>query len=195
MIPRKDLEYITSFVEQDKRVLDIGCGDGVLIEILQQQKNADARGIEIKQSDVRNAVKKGLPVVQGDADFDLIHYPDKSFDYVISSKTLQATKNPKKVLQEFLRIGNKVILSVPNFGYWYNRLYLGIYGRMPVSKKLSYQWYETPNIHFCTMKDFEQLCTDINARIIDKRFVGTFTFLSNLCSESGVFVLQDANES
>ena len=192
---RKDLQYIISFVENNSRVLDVGCGEGVLIELLQEQKNIDARGIEIKQSDVRLSVKKGLPVVQGDADCDLIHYPDKSFDYVISSKTLQATKNPKKVLQELLRIGKKVIVSVPNFGHWYNRLYLGFYGRMPVSNKLSYQWYETPNIHFSTKIDFEQLCDDINAKIIDRRYVRTICILPNLFSESAVFVLQEASES
>ena len=186
---RKDFSLILSIIKEGSKILDVGCGNGELIELLNAHKKADARGIEITQNDVRQAVKKGLAVIQGDADNDLIHYPDKSFDYVISSRTLQATKDPKKVLQELLRIGNNVIISVPNFGHWYNRLYLSINGRMPVSKKMSYEWYETPNIHFCTIKDFEQLCKDIDANIESKLYISDIPFSPNLFASLGIFLI------
>lgn len=191
---RPDLTMLASMVPLESKILDIGCGDGALIAHLIAHRQVDARGIELQQQHVGRAVSLGLPVIQGDADHDLRHYPDQSFDIVISSKTLQATKAPKQVLQELLRIGKKVLLSVPNFGYWYNRFYLSFKGKMPVSSSLSYQWYETPNIHFCTMEDFKQLCYDINAKIITYRSVSPHPTLAklfpNLWTETGIFLIE-----
>lgn len=193
---RPDLQCIANLVKEDSRVLDIGCSEGELLYNLEKLKNVDARGIELAQNNVSKCVKNGLAVIQGDADLDLKFYPDKCFDYVISSQMLQATRHPREVLQEMLRIGKQVIVSIPNFGYWYNRLYLLINGSMPVSKTLPYAWYETPNIHFSTMKDFEKLCTDINCNVETKLFLSPcgnihMTFMPNLLGETGVFVLSE----
>jgi methionine biosynthesis protein MetW len=198
---RTDLELIADLIQPNSKILEIGCGDGTLLNHLIYQRKIDGRGIEISQDGVGACMKQGLPVVQGDADYDLIHYPDKSFDYVISSKTLQATHNPKKVLKEMLRIGKQVIISIPNFAYWYNRFYLSIKGRMPVSKTLSYEWYETPNIHFCTVHDFIVLCKELECVIENKKFISNDKILSpffgskllcNIYSDLGIFVLRDA---
>jgi len=191
---RTDLQAIANLINSGSRVLDIGCFEGELLYHLAKHKNVDARGIELIQSNVSKCVKSGLAVIQGDADTDLKFYPDKCFDYVISSQMLQATRHPKEVLKEMLRLGNKVIVSLPNFGYWYNRLYLLKKGRMPVSETLPYQWYETPNIHFCTIKDFEILCREIGCVIENKLFLSpegskNVTMLPNLLGETGVFVL------
>ncbi len=191
---RPDLLCIANLVAHGARVLDIGCFEGELLCHLAKYKDVDARGIEISQNNVSKCVKTGLAVIQGDADTDLKFYPPKCFDYVISSQMLQATKHPREVLQEMLRIGNKVIVSIPNFGFWYNRVYLLFSGRMPVSKSLPYEWYETPNIHFSTMKDFETLCANIGCKIERKLFLWpkcnkNVTLLTNLLGQTGVFVL------
>ena len=144
-------------VETGARVLDVGCGDGELLRLLAETRGVDARGIEISQQGVNDCVAKGLSVVQGDADIDLADYPDDGFDYVILSQTLQATRNPRKVLEQMLRIGKRAIVSFPNFGHWRIRWQLGLRGRMPMTENLSYAWYETPNIHFCTIRDFVAL--------------------------------------
>jgi methionine biosynthesis protein MetW len=195
---RPDLQIISNIIKNGSRVLDIGCFEGELLYHLAKHKNVDARGIELIQSNVSSCVKRGLAVIQGDADTDLKFYPDKCFDYVISSQMLQATRHPKDVLKEMLRLGKKVVVSIPNFGYWYNRLYLLINGRMPVSETLPYQWYETPNIHFSTIKDFHVLCLEIGCKIEEKIFLSpcgskNVTILPNILGETGVFVLGKGN--
>ena len=164
-LTRVDLLLISQMVEQGSRVLDIGCGDGELLRLLAETRHVDARGMELSQRGVNDAVAKGLSVIQGDADSDLIFYPDQSFDYVILSQTLQAMNRPRDVVEHMLRIGRYAIVSFPNFGHWRIRLQLLFSGRMPVTKNLSYSWYETPNIHFCTIDDFTSLCKEIDAKI------------------------------
>lgn len=163
--PRVDLQVIAGFIPPRARVLDVGCGDGELLELLQNEKQVDGRGVEISQRGVNRCVARGLSVIQGDADRDLGTYPEKGFDYVVLSQTLQATHNPKVVLSELLRIGQRAIVSFPNFGHWKVRLSLLFKGRMPVTKELPYSWYDTPNIHFCTIRDFVTLCDEVGATV------------------------------
>lgn len=162
---RVDLLLVADMVEAKSRVLDVGCGDGTLLRLLSEDKGVDARGIELSQRGVNDCVAKGLSVIQGDADTDLADYPDNAFDYVILSQTLQATRNPRTVLEHMLRIGRHAIVSFPNFGHWRIRYQVGIGGRMPLTRNLSCSWYETPNIHFCTIRDFIALVNEIDARI------------------------------
>ena len=162
---RIDLKVITSFVTPGARVLDVGCGDGALLQLLEDERQADGRGIELSQKGVNEAVARGLSVVQGDADHDLATYPDNAFDFVILSQTLQATHNPRLVLEQLLRIGRKVVVSFPNFGNWRIRSQFVLNGRMPITDDLPYSWYDTPNIHFCTVRDFVTLVEAIDARI------------------------------
>lgn len=163
--PRVDLQAIANMIEPRARVLDVGCGTGELLELLQNDKQVDGRGVELSQRGVNECVARGLSVIQGDADHDLVYYPDKGFDYVILSQTLQATYNPKDVLEQLLRIGERVIVSVPNFGHWSVRFSLLFKGQMPVTKDLPYSWYDTPNIHFCTIRDFMNLCDEVGAKV------------------------------
>ena len=167
--PRVDFAVIASLVEPGSRVLDVGCSDGELLELLQTTKGVDGRGVELSQKGVNKSVARGLSVIQGDADSDLKYYPDAGFDYVILSQTLQATRNPKYVLSELLRIGEKAIVSFPNFGHWRMRASLAINGRMPVTKELPYSWYDTPNIHFCTISDFVDMTREIGAHVEFRR--------------------------
>jgi methionine biosynthesis protein MetW len=152
-------------VEPGSRVLDVGCADGALLRLLASSRGVDARGIEISQAGVNDCVSKGLSVIQGDADTDLNDYPDDSFDYVILSQTLQATQRPKVVLENMLRIGRHAVVSFPNFGHWRIRMQLLLWGRMPVTPGLSSPWYETQNIHFCTIRDFVELTESLGAHI------------------------------
>jgi methionine biosynthesis protein MetW len=163
--PRQDHLLIVDMVEEGARVLDVGCGDGALLQLLAERKNVDGRGIELSQRGVNECVAKGLSVVQGDADTDLRDYPDDGFDYVILSQTLQATRHPREALQNMLRIGRRAIVSFPNFGYWRVRSQLVFRGRMPVTGNLSYSWHDTPNIHLCTIRDFVALLDELDARI------------------------------
>lgn len=198
MLLRPDLEVITSLIPPSARVVDIGCGEGELLEQLKNARQIDARGIELNQKNVSACVARGLSVVQGDADTDLSFYPDKSFDYAVMAQALQATDNPRKVLEEMLRIATHAIVSIPNFGHWKNRLYLLLNGRMPVTEQLSFEWYETPNIHFCTLTDFNALCTEIGCRVERKMALdeegkplnlGFFSGMENLLAAQGLYVL------
>jgi methionine biosynthesis protein MetW len=162
---RVDLQLIADLVTRGSRVLDVGCGDGLLLSLLQERRGVDGRGIELGQEGVNECVARGLSVIQGDADRDLVHYPDDAFDYVILSQTIQATRNPKTVLAELLRIGERAIVSFPNFGHWSIRLSLLARGRMPVTANLQHAWYETPNIHFCTIRDFVALAEELGAKV------------------------------
>lgn len=163
--PRIDLQVISGLIAPRARVLDVGCGDGALLELLETDLQVDGRGIEISQRGVNECVARGLSVIQGDADTDLVFYPDRGFDYVVLSQTIQATRNPHKVLDHLLRIGTRAIVSFPNFGHWRMRLYLLFRGRMPVTRDLPHSWYDTPNIHFCTIRDFVALCDEIGATV------------------------------
>jgi methionine biosynthesis protein MetW len=163
--PRLDHLLIADMVHAGARVLDVGCGDGALLQLLAQKKNVDGRGVELSQRGVNECVAKGLSVIQGDADMDLADYPDDGFDYVILSQTLQATRHPREALQNMLRIGRRAIVSFPNFGYWRVRGQLAFRGRMPVTGNLAYSWHDTPNIHLCTIRDFVELVDALGARI------------------------------
>jgi methionine biosynthesis protein MetW len=163
--PRVDYQVIVDMVRSGTRVLDVGCGDGTLLALLEHEKQVDGRGIELSQSGVNLCVAKGLSVIQGDADQDLKDYPDKAFDYVVLSQALQAMQAPREVLEQLIRIGDRVIVSFPNFGHWRVRLRFLLGGRMPVTKNLPYSWYDTPNIHFCTIHDFVALCRTLNVTI------------------------------
>lgn len=162
---RIDLMLIAGLVERGTRVLDIGCGNGELMELLVAERDVDARGLELSQQGVNACVSRGLAVVQGNADTDLSYYPDQGFDTVILSQTLQATRRPKEVLQEMSRIGSKLIVSIPNFGHWRIRLALALRGRMPETQALSATWYETANIHLCSMLDLTDLCDELSLRV------------------------------
>lgn len=195
---RLDLLLVADMVEAHSRVLDVGCGDGSLLRLLSEERGVDARGIELSQKGVNDCVAKGLSVIQGDADTDLADYPDDAFDYVILSQTLQATRHPRKVLEHMLRIGRHAIVSFPNFGHWRIRYQVALHGRMPVTDNLKFSWYDTPNIHFCTIKDFVALVDQIGARIergvaLDRAGVPLQRNVPwrvwNLFGEQGVFCL------
>ena len=162
---RSDLAAIAAMVPENAHVLDVGCGDGALLEHLAQTKHVDGRGLELSQTDVNACVARGLPVVQGDADTDLVDYPSSVFDVVILSDTIQSTRNPRTVLGHLLRIGKSTVVSLPNFGHWRVRLKLVTSGRMPRTRALDYAWHETPNIHLCTIADFVALARDTGAKI------------------------------
>lgn len=164
-ILRPDLAAIADMVQEGSKVLDIGCGDGTLLEYLVHTKHVDGRGLELSQQNVNQCVARGLSVVQGDADTDLGEYPSGIFDVVILSQTIQATRHPRLVLNELLRIGKHVIVSFPNFGHWRIRLSLLFRGRMPITRTLGHFWYDTPNIHLCTIADFLVLVRQVGGRI------------------------------
>ena len=194
---RVDLLLVAAMVAPDSRVLDVGCGDGALLRLLAAEKGVDARGIELSQRGVNDCVAQGLSVIQGDADTDLSAYPDDSFDYVILSQTLQATRRPRQVLEDMLRIGRRGIVSFPNFGHWRIRAQIAFGGHMPVTRNLSAPWYESPNIHFCTIQDFIGLTHAIGARIergvaldrFGKPLAYSAPWVWNLFGEQGVFLL------
>lgn len=201
---RRDLALIAEMVAPESRVLDIGCGDGALLACLAETKQVEGRGMELSQSGVNACVRAGLSVVQGDADNDLDPYPAGAFDYAILSQTLQATHRPKDVLQNLGRIGRRIIVSFPNFGYWRVRLGLLTCGRMPASDLLTYPWYETPNIHLCTIRDFMDLADDLGliieqAVILDRAGEalpwGSGSRLANILGEQGIFLLRSPHIS
>ena len=162
---RVDLQLIADMIAPHSRVLDVGCGDGTLLDYLVHFRHVDGRGIELSSEGVKASISAGLSVIQGDADTDLKDYPDDAFDYVVLSQTLQAMVQPKVVLSQLLRISRRAIVSFPNFAHWRARLSLGVLGRMPVSATLPHEWYETPNIHLCTIKDFVALCRELDITI------------------------------
>ena len=195
---RPDLLAVAEMVKSNTRVLDVGCGDGALLDYLLKNKHIDGRGIELSMDGVHACVAQGLSVVQGDADTDLAYYPTKAFDFVILSQTLQATRAPVEVLENLLRIGRRAIVSFPNFGYWRVRASLAIKGKMPLTKSLPDEWYNTPNIHFCTIKDFVLLCNE-RSIIIEKKIALTSNnslvqqlysnFGGNLMGEQAIFLI------
>lgn len=196
---RPDLQLIADAIEPGARVLDVGCGDGALLDYLVHERAVDGRGIELSSEGVNACVSAGLSVIQGNAETDLFDYPDGAFDYVVLSQTLQAMHEPKVILQQLLRIGRCAAVSLPNFAHWRLRWYLMLRGRMPMSSVLSYQWYETPNIHLCSIKDFVALCRQINIKIersvcLDHRGIrhrfGRGIVLANLLGEQAVFLLR-----
>jgi methionine biosynthesis protein MetW len=195
---RGDLRLAAEMIDPGSRVLDIGCGDGELLSYLTRQKNVDGRGMELSQSGVNACVRHGLSVIQGDADNDLADYPSDAFDYVVLSQTLQATRNPRAVLLHLARIGKRAIVSIPNFGHWRVRASLLTRGRLPKTALLPYPWYETPNIHLCTIQDFVTLCAQEGIRI--ERSISLdgsgrpyrlnpVGALANLLAEQGLFLL------
>lgn len=190
---RPDLAAVAAAVPDGARVLDIGCGDGQLLAWLRDTKGVEGRGIELDASDVAAAVGRGLAVVQGDADTDLGDYADAAFDVVILSNALQAMHRPAAVLRQLVRIGRSAVVSFPNFGHWRVRMSLALGGRMPVTRSLPVSWHETPNIHFCTITDFEALAAEMGltverrAGLVSGRQVA---FWPNLLADTGVFVLR-----
>lgn len=197
---RRDHQLIVEMVETGARVLDVGCEDGRLLELLAAERSVRGRGVEISREGVNKCVAKGLSVIQGDADRDLVNYPDGAFDYAILSQTIQATRAPRHVIEQLLRIGRHVVVSFPNFGHWLIRAQFAILGRMPVNENLPHTWYETPNIHFCTIKDFQALCEVVDARVeravtLDhsgRRVVRAPFFIQNLVGSQAVFLLSRA---
>ena len=195
------LEYkiIADIITENTRVLDVGCDDGSLMEFLKENKNVDIRGIEISKEKVQTCISKGLTVIEGDAEFDLKQFPDKSFDYVVLGQTLQAFINPEIVIKELLRVGNKAIVTIPNFGHWKVRLNLLFQGTMPVTKTLANEWYNTPNIHMCTIKDFFKFSETMNFKIFKSialmnKNVSTINksnlSIKNLFCELGIFLIE-----
>jgi methionine biosynthesis protein MetW len=197
---RADLQLIADMIEPGARVLDIGCGDGTLLEHLVYVKQVTGRGIELSQNGVNACVSQGLSVIQGDADTDLTDYPAGAFDYAILSQTLQATHDPRHVLEQLVRIGRRAVVSFPNFGHWRSRLYLLCRGRMPVTDALPVSWYETPNIHFCTIRDFSALCAEVGVTVERSLSLDAggraapqqSLRLANLLGQSALFLLRKA---
>jgi methionine biosynthesis protein MetW len=190
---RPDLAIIAGRVPEKSRVIDIGCGAGELLHYLAQTKNCTAQGMEISPAGVALAVAKGLSVIQGNADTDLGDFPDRSFDVAILSQTLQATLQPALVLEELLRVAKTAIVSFPNFGFWRARVSIALSGRMPVTPALPINWYDTPNIHLCTVRDFEQLCADKHIKVEKTIFLRgqqpISPSLANLLAEQAIFIL------
>ena len=195
---KKEFKVIADLLPNNTRVLDVGCGDGALMDFLVKEKNIEVRGLELNQNNVQECIYKGLPVIQGNAETELYQFPKQSFYYVVLSQTLQAFYQPDKVLKELLRIGKSVIVSIPNFGYWKVRTSLLFFGKMPVTKTLPNTWFNTPNLHMCTIKDLFNYCESQNIAI--KKVIGVNENkislikknnleIKNLFSKLGVFLI------
>ena len=195
---KKEFKVIADLLPNNIKVLDVGCGDGSLMNLLKEEKNIKVRGLELDQENVQECIHKGLPVIQGNAETELHQFPDKSFDYVVLSQTLQAFYEPEKVLRNLLRIGKSVVISIPNFGFWKVRIKLLFFGEMPVTKTLPNTWYNTPNLHMCTIKDLFNFCDE--KKIIIKKAVGvnenktsiikkSNLEIKNLFSKVGIFLI------
>ena len=196
---KSEYRIIADIIQKNTRVLDVGCDEGILMEFLKENKSVDIRGIEISKKKVQICIAKGLTVIEGNAEVDLKQFPDKSFDYVVLGQTLQAFVNPEKVIRELLRVGKKAIVTIPNFGHWKVRLNLLIKGTMPITKSLPNDWYNTPNIHMCTIKDFVKFSKVIDFKIfkslalIDNKVSNinkTNLFSKNLFGELGIFLIE-----
>ena len=181
---KKEFKVIADLLPNNTKVLDVGCGDGSLMYLLQKEKNVEVRGLELNQENVQECIHKGLPVIQGNAETELHQFPDKSFDYVVLSQTLQAFYEPEKVLKNLLRIGKSVVISIPNFGYWKVRTKLLFFGKMPVTKTLPNTWYNTPNLHMCTIKDLFNFCDEKNINI--KKAVGVNENKTSIINKSNL---------
>ena len=196
---KQEFKIISDFIEKNTRVLDVGCGDRTLMQFLQNNMEIDIRGIEISKEKVQICVSKGLTVIEGNAEFDLKQFPNDSFDYVVLGQTLQAFINPEIVIKELLRVGKKAIITIPNFGHWKVRLNLLIKGTMPITNSLTNNWYNTPNIHMCTIKDFVKFSKIINFKIFKSLALvnkdvsninSSNLFLKNLFGELGIFLIE-----
>ena len=196
---KPEFKIISTLIKKESHVLDIGCGDGILMEYLKDEKKVNIRGIEISKSKVQNCIAKGLTVIEGNAEKDLKQFPDSSFDYVVLSQTLQAFLNPENVIKELLRIGKQAIVTIPNFGYWKIRLHLLLKGTMPVTRTLPDEWYNTPNIHLCTIKDFVffskkkefKLSKSIAMRSNKVSYINNVNLnMKNLSANLGIFLIE-----
>ena len=196
---KNEFKVIANLIDKDRRVLDVGCGDGTLMKFLKDNKNIDCRGMEISKSKVQKCIEKGLTVIEGNAEKDLIQFPDKSFDYAVLSQTLQAFLNPELVINELLRVGKKAIVTIPNFGYWKVRLHLLTKGTMPITKTLPDEWYNTTNLHMCTIKDFVFFVKSRNFKIFKSLALNNknVTLINNsnlgfknLIADLGIFLIE-----
>jgi methionine biosynthesis protein MetW len=196
---KTEFKIIAKLIEKNSRVLDVGCGDGTLMEFLKYNNKIDIRGIEISKNNVQKCIGKGLTVIEGDAEKDLIQFPDRSFDCVILSQTLQAFLNPEKVISELLRIGKKAIVTIPNFGYWKIRLHLLTKGTMPITRTLPDEWYNTPNLHMCSIKDFFNFCESRKINLFksiaiqnleSSKINNSNLTLKNLTAVLGIFLIE-----
>jgi len=196
---KNDFKVIADLIEKNKRVLEVGCSDGTLMKFLKENKNINIRGLEISKTKVQKCIEKGLTVIEGNAEKDLKQFPDKSFDYVVLSQTLQAFLKPELVLNELLRVGKKAIVTIPNFGYWKVRLHLLLKGTMPITKTLPNEWHNTPNLHMCSIKDFVQFAKSRNFKIFKSLALNnqkisiikdTNLDIKNLFSDLGIFLIE-----
>ena len=194
ILSRPDFAAIAAWIPRGASVLDLGCGDGSLLDYLQTEREVRGYGVEIDDKNILRCIERGVNVIQSNLDEGLSGFETGAFDFVILSQTLQATRHTEKLVREMLRVGREGIVSFPNFGYWKNRLQI-MQGHMPVSDELPYQWYDTPNVHLCTLRDFEQLCDDMSMRILDQRVITNARevhVLPNLLGSTAVYRFRHA---